>query len=206
MRRKTIWLIAAVVLMALSCGQNESAERELRSEADLSGLTLSTSAGNYYDDKYSLREDITMFRVNSEADGIQALRQGIADVHVTDEVAFTPQMRRDLGIKLAFRSEESFEVAFALKKGNDRLREEMDRFIEQSKVNGSLDSILAHWLEDAPAPTMPMGEPAKDAAPLRCITGINMAPSAMWEKGVPGWGWMPISSSGSPHGAAAVSK
>ena len=103
MKRKKLWLIAVAVLMALSCEQNESVVRELRSEADLSGLTLSTSAGNFYDNKYSGREDITMFRVNTEADGIQAVRQGIADVHVTDEVAFTPQMRRDLGIKLAFR-------------------------------------------------------------------------------------------------------
>ena len=176
MRRKTIWLIAVASLVTLSCGQEQSVTRELHSEADLSGLTLSTSAGNYYDDKYSLWEDITMFRVNSEADGIQALRQGIADVHVTDEVAFTPQMRRDLGIKLAFRSEESFEVAFALRKGNDQLQEQMDRFIEESKENGSLDAILAHWLEDAPAPPMPEGQPVPDATPLRCITGINMAP------------------------------
>ena len=176
MKRKTILLIALLALVALSCKQNESGERELRSEADLSGLTLSTSAGNFYDNKYSPREDITLFRVNSEADGIQALRQGMADVHVTDEVAFTPQMRRDLGIKLAFRSEESFEVAFALKKGNDQLREQMDRFIEECKANGSLDAILAHWLEDAPAPPMPERQAASDAAPLRCITGINMAP------------------------------
>ena len=176
MRRKTIWLIAVVTLVAFSCQQKESGERELRSEADLSGLTLSTSAGNFYDNKYSGREDITMFRVNTEADGIQAVRQGIADVHVTDEVAFTPQMRRELGIKLAFRSEERFDVAFAVRKGNDKLREQMDSFIRTSRADGSLDAILAHWLEDAPSPQMPEGESAPDAAPLRCITALNMAP------------------------------
>lgn len=168
--------MAVIALVALSCTQNESGERELRSEADLSGLTISTSAGNYYDEKYSGREDITMFRVNTEADGIQAVRQGIADVHVTDEVAFTPQMRRELGIKLAFRSEERFDVAFAVRKGNDQLREQMDRFILESRADGSLDAVLAHWLEDVPAPEMPEGEPVPNAAPLRCITAINMAP------------------------------
>ena len=176
MKRKNLWLIAVAVLMALSCEQNESVVRELRSEADLSGLTLSTSAGNFYDNKYSGREDITMFRVNTEADGIQAVRQGIADVHVTDEVAFTPQMRRDLGIKLAFRSEESFDVAFAVKKGNDQLREQMDRFILESRANGSLDAILAHWLEEAPAPEIVKGEESVNSASLRCITAVNMAP------------------------------
>lgn len=176
MKRKTLWRTAVAVLMALSCGQNRTGVRELRSEAGLSGLTLSTSAGNYYDYKYSAREDITLFRVNSEADGIQAVRQGLADVHVTDDVAFTPEMRRQLGIKLAFLGEESFDVAFAVAKGNDSLREEMNRFIAASKADGSLDAIVAHWLEDAPAPPYPEAKTGPAQETLRCITGINMAP------------------------------
>ena len=89
---------------------------------------VSTSAGNYFDDKYSPREDITLFRVNTESDGIQAMRQGIADVHVTDEVAFPADARERLHIKLAFRGVESFDVAFALRKGDTALAEEMNRF------------------------------------------------------------------------------
>ena len=176
MRHKTIWLIAFAVLVAISCRQEKTVTRELHSEADLSGLTLSTTAGCYYDEKYSRREDITLFRVNTEADGIQAVRQGIADVHVTDEVAFTPQMRRELGIKLAFRSEESFDVAFAVRKGDNQLREQMDRFIEESKANGSLDAILSHWLEETPAPEIAQGEASESHSPLRCVTAVNMAP------------------------------
>lgn len=176
MRRKTIVLITVASMVALSCVQEKSVTRELHSEADLSGLTLSTSAGNFYDDKYSGREDITLFRVNTEADGIQALRQGIADVHVTDEVAFTAQMRRELGIKLAFRGEERFDVAFAVRKGNNELREEMNRFILESRASGNLDAILAHWLEGTPAPEIDRGEISEDATPLRCVTAINMAP------------------------------
>lgn len=171
-----ICLITVASLVALSCGQEKSVTRELHSEADLSGLTVSTSAGNFYDNKYSGREDITMFRVNTEADGIQALRQGIADVHVTDEVAFTPQMRKELGIKLAFRGEERFDVAFAIRKGNDELREQMDRFILEARAGGKLDAVLAHWLEDTPAPEMMKAKIAEGASPLRCVTAINMAP------------------------------
>lgn len=175
MIRKSLWPVAVTALMALSCGQDKSAVREFRSEADLSGITLSTSAGNYYDNKYSGREDITMFRVNTEVDGIQAVRQGLADVHVTDEVAFTPEMRNRLGIKLAFLGEEAFDVAFAVAKGNDQLREEMDLFIETSKADGSLDAILAHWLEDTPAPPFPEAKTTMQGS-IRCVTAINMAP------------------------------
>ena len=180
-RHKRLYMLAAIALMVLSCGHNEKKEaRELHSEADLSGLTVSTTAGNFFDNKYSGREDITMFLVNTEADGIQALRQGIADVHVTDEVAFTPEMRKQLGIKKAFRGEESFEVAFAVKKGDDELREQLDQFIRESKADGSLDAIIAHWLDDAPAPAPEAATQVEvkssDAAPLRCVTGMSMAP------------------------------
>lgn len=176
MNRRSLWLIAATVLMALSCGKEQTHVRELHSEVDLSGLTVSTSAGNYYDNKYSGRDDITMFRVSSEADGILAVRQGLADVHVTDEVAFTPEMRRQLGIKLAFLGEEAFDVAFAVGKGNNSLREEMDRFIEASRADGSLDAILAHWLEDAPEPPFPEAKTASAQGTLRCVTAVNLAP------------------------------
>lgn len=168
-------LAFAIIALASSCSHDKTI-REPHSETDLSGLTISTSVGNYYDNKYSPREDITMFRVNTEADGIQAVRQGIADVHVTDEVAFTAAMRKKLGIKMAFRGEESFEVAFAIKKGNHQLQEEMNRFIQESKADGSLDAILSHWLEDTPAPPMLESKVSEDAEPLRCITGVNMAP------------------------------
>lgn len=176
MKPRYLWLIAATALVALSCGKKSTGPVELHSEADLSGLTLSTSAGNYYDNKYSGREDITMFRVSAEADGIQAVRQGLADVHVTDEVAFTPQMKRQLGIKMAFTGEEAFDVAFAVGKGNDALREEMDRFLAASKADGSLDAILAHWLEDAPEPPFPQAQTTSSQGTLRCVTAMNMAP------------------------------
>ena len=167
---------AVLTLMILSCGQDKASTGELRSEADLSGHTVSTTAGNYYDNKYSAREDITMFRVNTEADGIQAVRQGLADVHVTDEVTFTPELRRQLGIRLAFKGEEAFDVAFAVRKGDDQLREQMDRFISQLKADGTLDAILSHWLEDTPEPGPAKGGEPGAPTPLRCLTGVSMAP------------------------------
>ncbi|MBR5936064.1 MAG: ABC transporter permease subunit [Bacteroidaceae bacterium] len=167
---------ATLTLMVLSCEQDKVSSSELHSEADLSGHTVSTTAGNYYDNKYSSRDDITMFRVNTEADGIQAVRQGLADVHVTDEVTFTPELRRQLGIRLAFKGEEAFDVAFAVRKGDDQLREQMDRFIDQLKADGTLDAILSHWLEDTPAPGPVKGGEPGAPTPLRCLTGVSMAP------------------------------
>ena len=171
-------MFSGLMLLAVcqSCSEKGAGNVEINSESDLTGLVLSTSAGNYYDNKYSGREDITLFRVNSEADGVQSIRQGIADVFVTDEVGITPQARERLNIKLAFRGEETFDVAFALRKGNESLLEEMNSFISASKADGSLDAVISHWLKGTPAPPLPSpsGNPVRE--PVKCITAINMEP------------------------------
>ena len=167
---------AAIVLGSAACSQKAALTEEMKSEEDLSGHTLSTSAGNFFDTKFSGREDISLFRVNSEADGIQAVRQGLADVHVTDEVAFSKSARERLGIKLAFLGEDSFDVAFAVRKGNRELLDQMNRFIEASMADGSLEAVISHWLEGTPAPPMPSPAETTRQEPLRCITGVNMEP------------------------------
>lgn len=176
MNFKNLWLFAILPLMALSCGQDKTAVRELHSEADLSGLTISTNAGCYYDNKFSAREDVKMFRVSTDADGIQAVRRGLADVHVTDDVAFTAETRKQLGIKLAFLGNETFDVAFGLNKNNDELREQMNRFITEAKADGTLDAVIAHWVEGAPAPEVKKDVESSDHSPLRCLTGYSLAP------------------------------
>ena len=94
---------------------------EPRSEADLSGLTLATSNGTYYQIKYSQREDVQLYVANIETDAIQAVRQGKADVYVSDEVMLPAEDQKRLGMKMAFLGDECFDVAFALRKGNTEL-------------------------------------------------------------------------------------
>lgn len=173
---RIVFAIFVSLPLMLACSGGGEKVQEFKSEADLSGHVLSTSAGNYFDNKYAGRDDITLFLVNSEADGIQALRQGLADVHVTDEVAFPKDARDQLGIELAFRGEEQFEVGFALQKGNNALRAELNRFIEASKADGTLDAIINHWLNGTPAPPMPAPATAARGGAFKCFTAINMEP------------------------------
>ena len=188
--KRYILTLLAVLPFFAACSGGEAETIELNSEEDLSGLTLSTSAGNYFDTKYSGRKDITLFRVNSETDGIQAVKQGIADVHVTDEVAFSGGARERLGIKLAFLGEEAFDVAFAIRKGDNALQEEMNLFIETSRADGTLEAIISHWMNGAPAPPMPaQGDRTAGKAPLRCVTAVNMEPICFIGEGGQ-WGGM----------------
>ena len=93
----------AVISALPGCSNGGRETLDLKTEEDLHGLTITTSAGNYYDEKYSAYDDINIFRVSFEADGIQAVRQGMADVFVSDEVALTPEDMDRLHMKMAFR-------------------------------------------------------------------------------------------------------
>ena len=164
---------ALLVLTAMpGCSGGGDDTLVLRSEADLSGLTVSCTNGNYYEQKYSAREDVKVFATNSEPDAVQAVRQGLADVFVSDEVMLTAEAMKQLGIKKALRGEESFDVAFALRKGNDELRRQLDAFLASAPLEG----IIAHWVEGGPALPEDPAAIAADAKPLRSITCVNMDP------------------------------
>lgn len=179
MKRTIYNLIAALCVISVlpGCSHGGRKTLDLQSEEDLHGLTITTSAGNYYDEKYSAYDDIDIFRVSFEADGIQAVRQGMADVFVSDEVALTPEDMDRLQMKMAFRGKESFDVAFAVRKGDLALQEALNRFIEEGKADGTIDAIISHWTKGTPAPEMPApAEVSRTGKPLRCVTAVNLAP------------------------------
>ena len=146
--------------------------KEPHSEAELSGLTLATSNGTYYQIKYSQREDVKLYVANIETDAIQAVRQGKADVYVSDEVMLTSDDQKRLGMKQAFLGEECFDVAFALKKGNTELMKQLNAFL----ATAPLHDIIEHWIHEAPYVEEPPYEIKPGAKPLRCVTGANISP------------------------------
>ena len=138
----------AVALCALSgCSGQEGGTLDLSSEADLSGLTLATTKGSYYLDKFSKRLDVDLFVANSESDGVQAVLSGMAAVFVGDEVTLTPEDMDRLGVKLAFRGEETFDVAFAVNKDDKAFKRRLDAFLSSAP----LEDIIAYWRDGGPA-------------------------------------------------------
>ena len=135
-------------------------------------MTLSTTAGSYYQAKFEQRGDVKMFLTNSESDAVQAVRQGLADVYVSDEVMLTTADQQRLGMRQAFRGDECFDVAFAIRKGNSELVSRLNEFI----ASAPLDSITEYWIHGGPEATEPPYVIKPDAKPLRCICGVNLAP------------------------------
>jgi len=161
------------LLCCLACSGEGGKTLELKSESDLSGLRIACTSGNYYERKYSTREDVSLFTCNYESDAVQAVRQGLADVFVSDEVMLPPEAQERLGIIKAMRGDETFDVAFAIRKGNSKLKQQLDAFIATAPV----EDIIAHWVDGAPAvPDTMQAVISPDAAPLRCITAVNLEP------------------------------
>lgn len=163
-------LLALATLFGCSNGKNSTLV--LHSEADLAGLRVGCSAGSYYEQHLSPREDIDLFIINTEADGMQALMQDKVDVFVTDEVMLTPESMRMYGVQKALRGEESFDVAVAVRKGNTRLLEQLNAFIAQPFV----PDLVKNWIEGASVKLPPIPEVPGNATPLLCSVCVNLEP------------------------------
>lgn len=167
-------LLLSLLSGVLACSGGGNKTPQLRSEADLSGLTISCTNGNYYEHKFSLREDVTVFAANTDADALTAVRQGLANVLVTDEIFLPKKAQERLGVKLAMLGEDIFDVAFALRKGDQALKEDLDTFLAQYPT----DQLVAHWMDGSPEPEYPSPRDGGNAVPIRYIVCMNMEPVA----------------------------
>ena len=162
-------LITLYALTACSGGEDF---REPKSEEDLSGLVLAASNGSYYQQKYEKRADVQLFLTSSEADGVQAVRQGYADVYVSDEVMLTKTDLRRLGMKKAFVGDECFDVAFAIRKGNTKIAAQLNAFL----ASAPLEDITNYWINGGPYVEEPAYTIPEGAKPLYCVCAVNIAP------------------------------
>ncbi|MBQ6763926.1 MAG: transporter substrate-binding domain-containing protein, partial [Paludibacteraceae bacterium] len=170
MYRLTLLLLAFAGLLSACSGGEDY--REPKSEEDLSGLVLAASNGSYYQQKYEKRTDVQLFLTSSEADGVQAVRQGHADVYVSDEVMLTKADLKRLGMKKAFVGDECFDVAFAIRKGNTEIAGQLNAFL----ASAPLDDIINYWINGGPYVEEPAYTIPEGAKPLRCVCAVNIAP------------------------------
>ena len=170
MYRLTLLLLAFAGLLSACSGGEDF--REPKSEEDLSGLVLAASNGSYYQQKYEKRTDVQLFLVANEADGVQAVRQGHADVYVSDEVMLTKADMKRLGMKKAFVGDECFDVAFAIRKGNTEIAEQLNAFL----ASAPLEDITNYWINGGPYVEEPAYTIPEGAKPLRFVCAVNIAP------------------------------
>lgn len=171
-------LIIGACLALASCAQREARSLSFTSEDDLAGLRVATVAGSCYDLNLSKRGDVQLLLYTVDADILQALLNGKADVMVHDETILNSEIRADHGIKVAFKGKERFPTAFVFRKDEAPLVMSMNTLQDRLTQEGKMDSLKHYWLDETylikkdytHIPVEKTGEPLRVA----CVT--NMAP------------------------------
>lgn len=175
---RKILLLMIVMLGLFSCHSKGGKDLQLLSEKDLSGLTVAAKAGSCYDMELSKRNDIRLLLFNTEADMLQALLSGHADVMVQDETTFNSEICQEYGMKVAFRGEQLFPTALMFRKDDLSLIQAINHVQETLQKDGTMQTLKDFWLTDAylndkcqrhiPVET--------EGQPLRVACVINLAP------------------------------
>ena len=171
-------LILGACLAFASCTQRHTQSLTFSSEDDLAGLRVATVAGCCYDLSLSKRDDINLLLYSFDADVLQALLNGKADVMVHDETILNSELRAEHGIKIAFKGKERFPTALMFRKEAASLVDTMNIVQERMIRDGKMDSLKQYWLDEvylkkkdySHIPVETTGEPIRVA----CVT--NMAP------------------------------
>lgn len=177
-------LLALVTVGLVSCQGSRVSQADIQCEADLKGHTVAVMAATYYDTKFTKTEGVQVFRVNAEADGLLAVRQGLADAFVTDEVLFTKEDLDRKGFKKACSGDEQFPCSIAFQKGDTVLLPAFNRFLAQMREDGSLEAYGKYWIENGPEVPDPQPAEAVDGKPIRYIAAMTTAPISFLRNGV----------------------
>lgn len=124
--------------------QNES---EIASSEDLKGKIIGVQLGTTGDALATEIEGATVERYNKGLEAVQSLKQGKIDAVVIDQATAEAFAKNTDGIKLLEEKMSEEEYAIALKKGNTELLEKMNGAIEELKSDGTIDEIVAKYMD-----------------------------------------------------------
>lgn len=172
-----ILLLGACLALA-SCARQESRTLTFSSEDDLAGLRVATVAGCCYDLSLSKRNDIELLLYSFDADVLQALLNGKADVMVHDETILNSELRAEHGIKIAFKGKERFPTALVFRKDEAAIIDTLNAIQERMIRDGRMDSLKHYWLDEVYLQKKDYTHIPEEASgePLRVACVTNMAP------------------------------
>ena len=169
-KRNQTRILAALLTCGLtamsSCSNDDkpvnNPVKEITSMADLKGKIVGVEAGNIYDEELAGQTDFTIKKYESTLEGIKALGRGEIDAFKDDEIALSPTETKRQGVKIGFRDERSFDIAFAFRKDSQALVDAFNAFLADIRQNGLYEEIYARWFNtdnpeqvDMPAIALP---------------------------------------------------
>jgi len=124
---------------------------EIKSEADLLGRKVGVQLGTTGDIALTEMKDVKISRFNANPEAVQALRNGGCDAVVGDSVTLMWEATKDGKLKMV--SNEPFTSEFygiGVKKGNDKLLNEINKALAKLKENGTYAELYRQWFSVDP--------------------------------------------------------
>ena len=182
-KRIKVWVLPLLAVLILASCSEKRGPVKLENEADVSGKTIGVPAGSLYDIEMSKRSDVKVERYTTTTDIIAALQSGKIDAAKLEDIALSPADKRRQGIKIAFRTDQSFDVAYALRHDEDELQKEFNQFLAEAKQSGLHEHIRHRWLDTEEPDTvkMPVLNIPENAEPVRVAIGFISAPLCFCE-------------------------
>ena len=146
--KKTLGLLAAALMLGAAITGCSAPANTVHSANDLVGKTIACQLGTT---GYIYAGDIENANVegyNKGADAIQALIQGKAEAVIIDSEPAKVFVSKNTSLTILSDPFAKEEYAIAYKKGNDELGKKIDGALTELKADGTLDTIIGHWIGD----------------------------------------------------------
>ncbi|MEN6349594.1 MAG: ABC transporter permease subunit [Syntrophomonas sp.] len=143
---------AVIALKENLTGNNPSTAdngSKLKSVADLKNKKIGVLLGGIHDD-YARKTwpRATVMQYKSQSDLILAVKTGKVDAAFYTHESLLEMLRNDKD--LAFLGQNLFRIPIAMgfNQNNDKLREQFNEFLKQSKANGVFDDMVKRWITE----------------------------------------------------------
>lgn len=186
LRRVAIAAFAILALFIAGCGGNAdkgNSKKVYRTIEDFNGGTMAVGTGSAQEAILEKEHPgITLMRMESESDMIQALHSKLCDAVISDGhiLKFYIQSHKDLTM-MDFTL-NSFPMGAAFAKGSD-LRVPFDEFIKKIKEDGTYDQMYDRWINNALTSKLPEFEFDNSKEPIRIATSSASPPMAFIQDG-----------------------
>ncbi len=178
-RQKQVLFSDSYLHACTSCLGRFGATKEVQQVAtleELRGKKVSVLMGGITDMKLTEFGGIDMVRINSNPEAIMAVETGVADFAAIDSCMVIGCNLKQKGLHVHFASDISAgHCALAFSKNNPELRDDVNRFMQKIKDDGTLAQIVGRWTsDDAPVQPMPQLNIPSTGEPLRVGTCNEM--------------------------------
>jgi polar amino acid transport system substrate-binding protein len=136
-----------------------SDDKEIKSPEDLKGKVLATNSGSQSDTWATENEakyGYTVQRYDKDTDAMQAVVAGRAAANIVNVNVAQYAAVKNKKIVVAHRLYTNRDIGYAVRKGDEKLRAEIENALECMKMDGTIQGIHEKWFGEAPEPVNSM--------------------------------------------------